>query len=84
MATVDPDDEARRLLDQVDFVFDADMLSMMQYSDMTTPALLEQFEETKEKLLELGELLDPRTPEGIDAHGIYHGLLLELKKRKAL
>lgn len=56
-------------------------VKLIDYKKMTTPDLSSLYADTREELFDLGELLRPRTPRGIDLGAIYHGCLLELRSR---
>lgn len=84
MATIEPEDqdEFEALMSQIDFG-EAGEEEPVVYADLSLLELTERFEDVRRRLADTGEMLDPKTPEAMDLSAIYHGLLLE-KKRRAL
>lgn len=86
----DPDDE------QVDMIFrqmmegvgldenDVVKISEVTVSSLTDFELSQRFNDAKQELYQRGELLNPTTDTGKDIHAMYHGYLLEMKKRRLM
>lgn len=58
--------------------------AFVDYRKLTRLELSTRFNATREQLYELGEVRYPRTDLGRDLSAVYHGLLIEMRRRGIL
>lgn len=74
----DPDEEFFKIIEGIELTTDVEEIDLSKLSNFE---LSSKFNDVRRKLADLEERIDPHTEEGIDLHALYHGYLLEMKKR---
>jgi hypothetical protein len=69
----------RRMTEDLDIA--VPLINQAGAGSLTDIELVRKFNATKRELYARGELLNPKTDTGKDLGAIYHGCLLEMKKR---
>lgn len=70
------------LFAQLEGIFDTvDNEGVINYTEWTDEALLDEYHEVMDEIREIAEVLSPRTQQGRDLHSQRYAVLLELQKR---
>lgn len=81
MSTIEPDDDgANALLDSLDFGDLADE-EAADYQSLSNRELVIKYDDVTKELEATGEMIFPKSDNAQNLSAVYHGLLLEMKRR---
>lgn len=78
MSTIDPEESMRQMVEGLDW---PDPDPTVSVSLLDEQELIKRFKEVEQELLEMGEMLHPKSVKARDLHSTRAAYLIELKKR---